>query len=70
MQDGPSQEWKVEILSSHIIHYTESLDIDLIITFDKNGISNHANHCAIYHAAAALCLHQILPSSKFYWMSF
>lgn len=45
------------------MNYLETLDIDLLITFDKDGISQHKNHQAIYYATASLCLSGLLPSS-------
>lgn len=66
MQDGPSQNWKLEIISSLILNHVESLDIDLLITFDKYGISRHPNHIAIYHAVAGLIFHEMLPHCKFF----
>lgn len=63
LQDDPSVEWKVEILSQLILNYVETLDIELLITFDKDGISQHKNHQAIYYATAALCLSGLMPST-------
>lgn len=42
----------------------ESLDIDAIITFDRDGVSNHPNHCAIYYSVASICLAGFMPSCK------
>lgn len=63
LQDDPKVEWKVEILSQLILNHVETLDIDLLITFDKDGISQHKNHQAIYYATAALCLTGLMPLS-------
>lgn len=63
LQDDPHVEWKVEIVSQLILNYVETLDIELLITFDKDGISQHKNHQAIYYATAALCLSGLMPSS-------
>lgn len=64
MQDDPNNDWKVEIVSSFILKHIETLDIDLLITFDKDGISNHKNHQAIYYATASLCLSGLMPSCE------
>lgn len=64
MQDDPSQNWKLEIISSLILNHVESLDIDLLITFDKYGVSKHANHSSIYHAVAGLIFHEMLPACE------
>lgn len=63
LPDGPNAEWKVEVLSQLILNYVETLDIELLITFDKDGVSHHKNHQAIYYATAALCLSGLMPSS-------
>lgn len=63
LPDDPNVEWKVELLSQIILNYLETLDIDLLITFDKDGISQHKNHQALYYATASLCLSGLLPAS-------
>jgi len=61
LPDDPNVEWKVEAVAKLILNTVESLDIDGIITFDRDGISQHPNHCAIYYATASLCLANLLP---------
>lgn len=63
LPDDPQVEWKVEVLSQLILNYVEALDIDLLLTFDKEGISQHKNHQAIYYGTASLCLSGLMPSS-------
>ena len=63
LQDDPNLEWKVETIAKYILKEIETLDIDLLITFDRDGISNHPNHCAIYYATASLCLAGLIPKS-------
>lgn len=63
LPDDPNVEWKVELLSQLILQHIEALDIDLLITFDKDGVSQHKNHTAIYYATASLCLSGLMPSS-------
>lgn len=63
LPDDPVADWKVELVSQIILNYVESLDIDLLITFDKDGVSQHKNHQAIYYATASLCLSGLMPSS-------
>ena len=70
MQDDPNNDWKVEIVSSFILKHIETLDIDLLITFDKDGISNHKNHQAIYYATATLCLSGLMPTCELINLSF
>lgn len=63
LPDDPQVEWKVEVLSQLILNYVEALDVDLLLTFDKEGVSQHKNHQAIYYATASLCLSGLMPSS-------
>lgn len=70
MQDDPNNDWKVEIVSSFILKHIETLDIDLLITFDKDGISNHKNHQAIYYATASLCLSGLMPPCELIKLEF
>lgn len=59
--DDPHSNWKTELVAKQIQKEVESLDIEALITFDRDGVSNHPNHCAIYYAAASLCLAGYLP---------
>lgn len=61
LPDDPNAEWKVDLLSTLILNHIEALDIDLLITFDKEGISQHKNHQALYYATASLCLSGLMP---------
>uniref|UniRef100_A0A336M9X5 N-acetylglucosaminylphosphatidylinositol deacetylase n=1 Tax=Culicoides sonorensis TaxID=179676 RepID=A0A336M9X5_CULSO len=61
LQDDPNTEWKVEIIAQIVLKHIEALDIQLVITFDKDGVSHHPNHCAIFFAVASLCISAVLP---------
>ncbi|KFB40796.1 AGAP001955-PA-like protein [Anopheles sinensis] len=65
LQDDPTVEWKTVTIANQLLRQVESLDVDLLITFDKDGVSGHPNHCAIYYATASLCLSGMIPSSMF-----
>lgn len=64
LQDDPNTEWKVEIIAQIVLKHVEALDIQLVITFDKDGVSHHPNHCAIFYAIASLCFSALLPKGK------
>lgn len=64
LADDPNLNWKTELVAKQIRKEVESLDIEAIITFDRDGVSYHPNHCTIYYAAASLCLAGYLPKSK------
>uniref|UniRef100_A0A182QWQ5 N-acetylglucosaminylphosphatidylinositol deacetylase n=1 Tax=Anopheles farauti TaxID=69004 RepID=A0A182QWQ5_9DIPT len=63
LQDDPATEWKTVTIANQLLRQVESLDVELLITFDKEGVSGHPNHCAIYFATASLCLSGLIPSS-------
>ncbi|XP_052901984.1 N-acetylglucosaminyl-phosphatidylinositol de-N-acetylase [Anopheles moucheti] len=63
LQDDPTAEWKTVTIADQLLRQLESLDAELLITFDKDGISGHPNHCAIYYATASLCLSGMIPSN-------
>lgn len=64
LRDDPALEWKTVTIANQILKHLEALDADLLITFDKAGVSGHPNHCAIYHATASLCLAGLVPNSE------
>uniref|UniRef100_A0A2M4BSN2 N-acetylglucosaminylphosphatidylinositol deacetylase n=1 Tax=Anopheles marajoara TaxID=58244 RepID=A0A2M4BSN2_9DIPT len=63
LQDDPAAEWKTVTIANQVLRQIESLDVQLLITFDKDGISGHPNHCAIYYATASLCLSGLIPNT-------
>ncbi|XP_058060009.1 N-acetylglucosaminyl-phosphatidylinositol de-N-acetylase [Anopheles bellator] len=63
LQDDPMAEWKTVTIATQVLRQIESLDVDVLVTFDKDGVSGHPNHCAIYYATASLCLSGMIPSS-------
>lgn len=67
LPDDPNVDWKTDAVANIILHTVESLSIQAIFTFDRDGVSQHPNHCAVYYAAASLCLANLLPKDcKFY----
>ena len=46
--------WREELVSAIISRHTTSLNIDTVITFDRQGVSGHRNHISLYYAAACL----------------
>ena len=44
LEDNPHQWWSPKNLSLIVEHYIELFEIDLLITFDHQGISGHLNH--------------------------
>lgn len=48
LPDDPKVRWSSNLISEIILHHLEAYNYDSLITFDICGVSNHANHCAIY----------------------
>ncbi|XP_053672720.1 N-acetylglucosaminyl-phosphatidylinositol de-N-acetylase [Anopheles nili] len=63
LQDDPTAEWKTVTIANQLLRQLESLDVELLVTFDKDGVSGHPNHSAIYYATASLCLSGMIPST-------
>lgn len=68
LPDDPTVSWKSQLIAKQVLKQVESLDIDAIITFDRDGVSNHANHSAIYYATASICISGLIPDGE--WSSF
>ncbi|KAH8369257.1 hypothetical protein KR009_005983 [Drosophila setifemur] len=67
LPDDPNVDWRPDAVAGLILHAVESLSIQAIFTFDRDGVSSHPNHCAVYYAAASLCLANLLPKDcQFY----
>jgi N-acetylglucosaminylphosphatidylinositol deacetylase len=47
LPDSPNIAWDLNLCRKLILNYINNNSIDFIITFDENGVSGHANHCAI-----------------------
>lgn len=68
LQDDPSVAWKSQVIAKQIIKQAHSLDIDAIITFDKDGVSHHPNHSAIFYASTSIFLAGLIPEGKMYFI--
>lgn len=64
LPDDPNVDWRPDAVAGLILHAVESLSIQAIFTFDRDGVSSHPNHCAVYYAAASLCLANLLPKGE------
>lgn len=65
LPDDPTVTWKPQIIAKQILKQVHSLDIDTIITFDRDGVSNHANHCAIFYSSISIYVANLLSEGKF-----
>eukprot|EP00250_Pteridium_aquilinum_P006158 c16131_g1_i1 orf=205-996(+) len=48
LQDGHKKIWSQELISQILSRTVTKHNIDMIITFDKYGVSGHANHIAVH----------------------
>lgn len=60
LPDDPTVTWKPQIIAKHILKQVHSLDIDTIITFDRDGVSHHANHCALFYSSISIYVANLL----------
>ncbi|XP_076035825.1 phosphatidylinositol glycan anchor biosynthesis class L [Oratosquilla oratoria] len=61
LPDNPHVMWPTTRTANIISHHANSLDIDMIITFDRRGVSGHINHCSVYSAVKYLVEMGTLP---------
>lgn len=66
LQDDPSANWKSPIIAKQILKQVHSLDIDVIITFDREGVSHHPNHCAIFYSSVSVYVASLLPDGSYF----
>lgn len=52
------------MIAKQILKQVHSLDIDAIITFDRDGVSHHPNHSAIFYASTSIYLAGLIPEGN------
>ncbi|XP_072909166.1 N-acetylglucosaminyl-phosphatidylinositol de-N-acetylase isoform X2 [Hemitrygon akajei] len=62
LPDDPGVQWDPEIIAPLILRHIKMHDINLVMTFDKDGVSGHANHTSVYYAVRRLCSERKLPN--------
>lgn len=53
-KDGPDYEWDIDKLGERILSVIKRVSAESVITFDKAGVSGHANHVAVSRAVDKL----------------
>ncbi|CAH0549673.1 unnamed protein product [Brassicogethes aeneus] len=61
MPDKIDVNWPIDVIGKIILNIVEEYDIDVLVTFDRHGVSNHPNHCSIYFSVANLIIDKQLP---------
>lgn len=62
MPDDPTIKWEESLVASLVLNLIEVYEADTVITFDKDGVSGHPNHCSLFYAVASLCIQRQIPS--------
>eukprot|EP00850_Spirogloea_muscicola_P023960 SM000413S15643 [mRNA] locus=s413:6883:9263:+ [translate_table: standard] len=58
LQDGFQEAWSVALIRYLVEEALSSKDINVILTFDKYGVSGHPNHRAVHGGVRSLVLQQ------------
>ncbi|XP_013184105.2 N-acetylglucosaminyl-phosphatidylinositol de-N-acetylase isoform X2 [Amyelois transitella] len=61
LKDHPKVNWPVPVISKLMQHHLEMLDVDTLVTFDRGGVSSHANHSAVFYAVAYMFVEKLMP---------
>lgn len=59
LPDNPIKQWDKQLCCTIIENFVQSNKIDVLVTFDKHGVSAHLNHCFLNQ-----CILDILKSSS------
>lgn len=61
LPDGPAFIWNKHLVKEIVLRHVEQLAVDTVVSFDRYGVSGHANHAAIYIALQQLYSRGKLP---------
>ncbi|PZC80634.1 hypothetical protein B5X24_HaOG214201 [Helicoverpa armigera] len=61
LKDNPRLQWPVPVIAKLIHHHVEVIDVDTLVTFDRGGVSGHANHSAVFYAVAYMFVEKLIP---------
>ncbi|XP_074045376.1 N-acetylglucosaminyl-phosphatidylinositol de-N-acetylase [Macrotis lagotis] len=50
LPDDPNVQWNTELVAAILLRHIKANLIDLVVTFDTDGVSGHPNHIALYSA--------------------
>ena len=78
-EDNPTELWNPYLISKYIHNSVINYNIDIIITFDEYGISNHLNHISCYFGVeyylkyvsnSNIEVYKLVTLNKFYFLPF
>lgn len=61
LPDHPKERWNESIVANIIIEHVKRLHIDTLCTFDKGGVSYHANHISVYYGVVKAYIEDSIP---------
>ncbi|XP_041096762.1 N-acetylglucosaminyl-phosphatidylinositol de-N-acetylase isoform X2 [Polyodon spathula] len=61
LPDHPRVQWDTDLVSTLILKQVEASTINLVLTFDKSGVSGHNNHITLYRSLRYLSCAGKLP---------
>ncbi|XP_033904018.1 N-acetylglucosaminyl-phosphatidylinositol de-N-acetylase-like [Acipenser ruthenus] len=61
LPDHPRVQWDTDLVSTLILKQVEASAINLVLTFDKSGVSGHVNHITLYRSLRYLSCAGKLP---------
>ncbi|XP_078404507.1 N-acetylglucosaminyl-phosphatidylinositol de-N-acetylase [Cetorhinus maximus] len=62
LPDNPRVQWDPALIAMLILRHVQIHHISLVLTFDEDGVSGHANHIALYYAIRKLHSEKKLPN--------
>jgi len=63
LPDDPRVDWDPQVVADAILRHLETLDIDILISFDQLGVSSHKNHKAIFQGLSLLKKSHLFPDT-------
>ncbi|CAF0962933.1 unnamed protein product [Didymodactylos carnosus] len=59
LRDDPTLDWQPDAIIGHVKNVIQEWNINVLLTFDHQGISKHKNHVSIYR-----CLPHLIQQTK------
>ncbi|MFH4982649.1 hypothetical protein AB6A40_009358 [Gnathostoma spinigerum] len=54
--------WNEELLGKVILRFIQTLEVDMVVTFDEGGVSSHPNHIACFTSVQYLYTRALVPA--------
>ena len=63
LQDTPLKKWCKSEVASEVARYVKSISADIVITFDKDGVSGHINHKSTAEGVVHALTTNVIPDN-------